>query len=81
MSELQQIEDFLQGKMSASDRLVMEARVLVDPELAEKCRCQQLTYDVIRIYGLKAEIKAMEKKVFTQKKYAFFQQKVISIFS
>lgn len=94
--ETQQIEYYIQQRSSvsnhshkklnhqlASECLLIEARLQIDPELAERVAFQQQTYRVIQEYGrrqLLAEIQQVQKRIFGDSAYRRFQTKVRSYF-
>jgi len=81
--ETEQIEKFMQHEGDVSERLLLEARMQVDSELAERVAFQAQTYQLIREYGrqqLRAEICRVQKKVFNESAYRKFQTRVRSYF-
>ncbi len=81
--EAEQIEKYIQQQGDISERLLMEARMQVDHELAERMAFQKQTYQLIREYGqrqLRREIRQVRKKVFSDSAYKKFQTKVRSYF-
>jgi hypothetical protein len=81
--EAEQIEKFIQQRGDLSERLLMEARMQVDSELAERVTFQKQTYQVIQQYGrqqLREEICRVQKKVFNESAYRKFQTRVRSYF-
>lgn len=77
------IESYLLGRLETGDRLVVEARLLLDKQLSDDVSWQQRTYALIRAYGrkcLKAEIEAVHKKMFSEKKFEGFREKIHHIF-
>ncbi len=51
LHEVQAIDQYLLCKMPATDKLVLEARILTDPQLQEKVNCQQQAHQLIRWLG------------------------------
>ena len=83
MTETQKLEDYLLGTMQPEERLLMEANFLLKADLQEKAKWQENTYTLIRQYSrkqLRAEIEAVHNKLFTEKKFESFRQKISSIF-
>jgi len=83
MNEVQQIERYLSGKMSPGDKLVMDARMVLDPRLEEKIKWQKKTYTLIRDHGRKEvrrEIELAHTQVFSEKKFQAFQKIIRNIF-
>jgi len=83
LNEIKEIEGYLQGSSAVEDRLVLEARLQIDNELAEKVTLQNRAYEQIKEYSrkqLRQEIATAEQQVFTQPKHQSFRQKVLSFF-
>lgn len=83
MSNIHLIEEYLSGTMNAADRLLMEARLLIDEELRADCLYQQRAYELARAYGsqcLRKEIAAVQQELFHKKKYEGFRKKIRAIF-
>ena len=78
-----QIEKYLGKSRSNGDALVFEARLILDPDLADKMHWQQKTYALIKNYGrqqLKQEIELVHQQLFTQKEHQSFGQKIKALF-
>ncbi len=81
--ETERIEKYIHPQGNVGDRLLIEARMQIDGELAERVASQKQTYQIIREYGRKqfrAEICQVQKKVFGDSAYKKFQTKVRSYF-
>ena len=81
--KLQEIEEFVLQSADVTDRLVFEARMIVDPALAHEVTRQKETYTLIQQYGrrkLKAELEAVHQTLFTQPIHRRFRQKILSLF-
>ncbi|HVW15400.1 MAG TPA: hypothetical protein VHB54_16330 [Mucilaginibacter sp.] len=84
LSETERIEAHLLRLSEPGDKLVFEARLLLEPELRDKMHWQQKTYALVKKYGreeLKKEIEAIHQQLFTEQKHISFRQKIIGIFS
>jgi hypothetical protein len=84
MNETAHIEQYILGKLAPEDRLLFEATLLIDDELAEKTMLQQQLHEVILLSGrrqLRKELAAIDRKVFRDRKYSRFQRKILSIFN
>jgi hypothetical protein len=82
--ETEQIETHLLHLSEPGDALLFEARLLLEPELEDKMRWQQKTYQLVRKYGreeLKKEIEAVHQQLFAEQQHLSFRQKIIGIFS
>ncbi|WKN40465.1 hypothetical protein [Tunicatimonas pelagia] len=81
--ETEQIEKYIQQRGDLSNRLLIEARMQVNHELAERVAFQKQTYRAIQEYGrqqLRAEICRVQRKVFSDSAYKKFQTKIRSYF-
>lgn len=83
MNETQQLEAYLKGEMSAENKLVMEARLLLMSGLKEKLEWQEKTYALIKEHGrrqLKLELEKVHQRLFSEKRFESFRKKIESIF-
>ena len=81
--KLQEIEGFVYQSTDITDRLVFEARMIVDPALIQEVTLQKEAYALIQQYGrrkLKAELEAVHKTLFTQPAHQRFRQKILALF-
>ncbi len=81
--EIQEIENFLLKQGDVKEQLLVEAKMLLTPDLAEKVKLQSESYDLIHQYGreeLRREIRLVEQEVFHSSRYRLFQQRIRSIF-
>jgi hypothetical protein len=63
--------------------LVFEARIIIDPDLAQQVNLQKDTYAVVQQYGrhkLKAQLADVHQQLFTQSKHQRFRQKIMALF-
>jgi hypothetical protein len=82
--ETEQIEAGLLGTAGTADRLLFEARLLLDEELADKTLWQQRTYKLVQQYGrmqLKNEVEEAHKQLFNSSRHHGFAHKIRSLFS
>jgi len=82
MNELQEIEDYLLHPHN-EESVLMEARLLLEPELQEKTAWQQKTYTLVQHYGrkkLRQEIEAVHQELFTNDRYTSFRKKIMRLF-
>lgn len=83
MSETQLIEDFLLNRLSVGNRLLMEARLLVNAGLNKKVKLQRQVHNMAVAYGrktLKSEIKKVEQRLFSDPCHQNFRDKIATIF-
>jgi hypothetical protein len=78
-----QIERYLDKKGNNGDALLFQARLILEPDLAEKLEWQQKTYTLIKNYSrthLKQEIELVQQQLFTQIEHTSFSQKIRVLF-
>jgi lipoate-protein ligase A len=83
LRRIKAIECYLSGAAAPHERLLHQARMLVDCDLQRDTRLQQQVYEAVRAYGrkqLRNNIKAVEEQLFTDSTYADFQQQIKQIF-
>lgn len=82
MNETQDIENYLLFPQS-DNAVLMEARMLLDPQLREKVEWQQKTYAIVQEYGrqkLRNEMDQVHQELFTNDRYISFREKIRNIF-
>ncbi len=83
-AETKQIERYLLGRMQPASKLLFEARLLIDPILRTKVRCQSNVYSIIRRSArrqLKAEAERIHRELFHDPSKRDFQSHIKQIFS
>lgn len=83
MNEALAIENHVFGLELAENRLLFEAKLLIDPTLQEKVTAQKQVYHLVKQYGrkqLKAELEAVHLQIFTAAAHRPFAQRVRSLF-
>ncbi len=84
MNETQWIDDYLRGEISAENKLLLEARVLIDSDLKEKMFWQAKTYALVKNHGrqqLKREIEKVQQRLFSETRFESFRKKIQTLFS
>ncbi|MNL14141.1 hypothetical protein D3C87_1350710 [compost metagenome] len=84
LNELMLIEDFLLGNKGGEESTLMQARLILKPELKESMYWQQKTHQLVNTYGreqLRQEISQVHQKLFTAAEHLSFRQKVMRFFS
>jgi len=82
-SDTRLIESFIQKQLAPADQLVFEARLLLSPELNETLNWQQQVQQLVKLRGrkqLKAQIKLVEQKVFTEPAHQTFRDRLYRLF-
>lgn len=83
LNEIREIEHFLSGDLSISEKLIFDAKRLIDNGLDEKVRAQSKAYRLIRAYGrnqLKAELSEVDQELFHKAEHSDFRKLVWRIF-
>ncbi|WP_417366750.1 hypothetical protein [Flavobacterium beibuense] len=76
-------DNYLNGECSGEEKVLFEARLLLEPDLKENLHWQKTTRAIVQQYGrqqLKAEVEQVAHHVFTAGKYVSFREKVFSLF-
>lgn len=84
MSDTILIEQYLLGQLSGEERLVVEARLLIEPAFRETYAYQQTTLALVSAYGrqcLERDIEAAHRRVFSERRYRSFRATIQSIFT
>jgi anti-sigma factor RsiW len=83
LNKIQQAEAYLQGKLTAGDKLVFETQLLLNPAMQQDVANQQKVYDIVQAYSrkqLKAEIAAIHTRLFHTKMHISFRERILNIF-
>jgi hypothetical protein len=83
LAETKSIEAYLNNKLSAEERILFEAKLLIDLQLAENLYWQQHTYILLKRYNreqLKNELEEIHQQLFTQERHKSFRQRILSFF-
>ncbi|HKG05430.1 MAG TPA: hypothetical protein VKB19_03175 [Pedobacter sp.] len=83
-NELRRIDDYFLNKLSAEDKLVFDAEVILQPGMAQDVRMQRKTYTLVHEYGrkqLRKEIEGVHDTLFNTKRYQSFRQKILNFFN
>jgi len=82
-TETREIEAYLSGKQPPEVSLLFEAKLLLQPALADTVRWQQQTQRLLRLYGrqkLKTEINEVEMLLFNDAANLSFRNKILRLF-
>lgn len=84
LNNILETEQYLAGQLTPEDRLMYDARLIVDTDLKEQTRWQQHTYDVVRAYGrmqFKDQLNQLHECLMTEPQHIRFRNKIRNIFS
>lgn len=76
-------DSYLNGQCSGEEKVLFEARLLLESDLKENLHWQKTTRAIVQQYGrqqLKAEVEKVAHHVFTARKYVSFKEKLFSLF-
>ena len=82
-NEIQQVDDFLQGCMPPQERLIVEAKLILNPVFRASVQLQQQFHSLIVKYArrkLKAETEFIHQKLFTNPDRKIFQDEIHQLF-
>jgi hypothetical protein len=83
LNNIEQIENFIEGKMSTGDTLVFQVRLLLDSELRQHLHWQKRTASLINVYGrkkLREEIENIHHDIFNVKSDHFLKNRIKALF-
>jgi hypothetical protein len=84
LSEIAQIESYLQGKLGIAGTLLFEARMLLEPSLSASVKLQKIISEVVTLYGrkqLRKEIQMIDSKLFQAADKTAFSREINQIFN
>jgi hypothetical protein len=84
LHEIEQIEDYLLGKLLPEDALVFESRLLVSPMLRWQVKWQQKVHHLVKLYARKKwknEAKNVHEAIFNNPAKTAFQKNIHDLFS
>lgn len=84
LNDLRLIEDYLLTGLDQEENCLLEAKLILQPELKEELYWQGKTYQIVRDYGrnqLKTEIEKIHQTLFTAPEHQNFRQRILSLFS
>ena len=83
LNEIKLTDDYVFGNISVPDKLLFDALLILNQELADKVQWQKEAHAHIRQFGrkkLKAEIEAVHHQLFSDKQHLSFGQKILRLF-
>lgn len=84
LNELLLIEDYLLSPTKGVDKMLIEARIILERDLKDSIFWQEKTYHLIQQYGrqqLRKEIAQVHEKLFTAPEHHSFRQKIMQLYS
>jgi hypothetical protein len=83
LNEIKLIDDYLFNKIPQGDKLVFDARLILNPDLADGLLWQKQTHAIITRYSrkkLKAEIDNVHNQLFKNPEHKSFRQRILNLF-
>ena len=83
-NEIQQVDNFLEGCMPPQERLIIEAKLILNPAFRASVHLQQQLHSLIKKYGrkkLKAETEFIHLKLFNNPDRKIFQDEIHQLFN
>jgi hypothetical protein len=84
LNELALIEEFLLDSPGNEEKLLMQARLILQPGLKESLYLQKKTYELANIYGrekLRKEITQVHQQLFTDLRHRTFRERIVQFFA
>jgi hypothetical protein len=81
LNEIKQIDDHITGQLSDGEKLVIDARSIIDPVLRFNINLQRKLYALVKAYGrrsIRSEVVDVQDKLFQDTK---FRNDILTIFS
>lgn len=82
-STTEQIEKYLLGKLGTGERLLFDARLIIDTQLRQHVKSQKKLYTIIRQSGrreLKRQAEQIHQRLFSDPEKANFQELIYKLF-
>jgi hypothetical protein len=83
LNEIKQIEAYLSKQLTASDRLVFEARMLINKKLRHDVTLQRMVYSIIKYHfraTLRPKFQHLHQQLFDDPAHASLKQEIIQLF-
>ncbi|MNV68302.1 hypothetical protein D3C71_1611420 [compost metagenome] len=82
-NELRLIEDYLSSDDRPGDKILFEAKLILQPDLRDSVYWQEKTYVLVQEYGrrqLRSEITKIHELLFSAPEHQSFRQKISKLF-
>jgi hypothetical protein len=84
LNSTQETEHYLNGQLSTEDRLIYQARLIVEEGLEEQTRWQKKTYAIVHAYGrmqFRNQLTKIHEQLMTEPQHHNFRNKILHFFS
>jgi hypothetical protein len=83
LNNIKRIDDFISGKLSPTNSLIFQARLLLDYDLRQQVQWQKRTVALINLYGrkkLRKEVEKIHRDIFAVNSDHFLKHRVRELF-
>ncbi|MBE9582844.1 hypothetical protein IM792_00145 [Mucilaginibacter sp. JRF] len=83
LNNIKLAEDYLNKQLPTGDKLLFEARMLLDHDMLTNVKAQRHAVELVKQYSreqLRTEIEAVHQTLFNNKQHRTFAQRVLSFF-
>ncbi len=83
LNEIRDIEAYLMRDTTPEDGVVFEARLILDPELADRVKAQAQACELVRLHGrrqLRADLDALHAELFGSAQHRPFARRILRMF-
>jgi len=83
LNEIRLLEDYIQQRLPTEDKLLLEAKFILDEDLQERLSLQMRCYQLIQQYGrekTREQLQRVEQEIFSQPVHRRFVQKIKQYF-
>ncbi|MCC8409978.1 hypothetical protein LJ707_13655 [Mucilaginibacter sp. UR6-1] len=83
LNNIKLTEEYLTGQLPTGDKLLFEARMLLDQNMLTNVNAQRQAVELIKQYSreqLRAEIDTVHQTLFNSKQHSTFAKRVIGLF-
>ena len=83
LNEVKEIEAYLFQEIGRQDKLLFDAKLILDSKLRSKTRWQRLVYRLVRLYGrkqLRQELEEVHEVLFNNNRHMVFKQQILAMF-
>ena len=84
MNDIKLIDDYLFNKIPQGDKLVFDARLILNPDLADGLFWQKQTHAIVTNYSrkkLQTEIESVHQELFNAPDHKSFRQRIANLFN
>lgn len=83
LNSIQLTEEYINGQLPTGDKLLFEAKMLLDHNMLTDVKAQRQAVELVKQYGreqLRAEIETVHQTLFNNKQHRTFARRVMGLF-